>query len=129
MSGEHSGKKIDWRMHLIMAARRIRSVAELQRRLHGIGVTISSTQLSRLYTKKPERLNIDILEGLMTVLDCTASDLMPAMPANSRQNWSHVPEITDEKRGRGRPRTRTRDMLSDEELLGPAAKVIQRKEW
>ena len=120
---EHTGKSIVWRLHLVMAERRIRSVAELQRRLRDLGITISSTQLGRLHYKKPERLSIEILEGLMTVLDCTASDLMAEEDAKpAKKTPSAVAGVGNSTKGTSRVRKSAPDhALTDEDLLGPIA--------
>jgi DNA-binding Xre family transcriptional regulator len=119
----HMGKSIVWRLHLVMAERRIRSVAELQRRLRDLGITISSTQLGRLHYKKPERLSVEILEGLMTVLDCTASDLMAVEEAKpAKKTPPAVAGVGDSTKGKSRVRTGSRNLaLAEEDLLGPLA--------
>lgn len=70
-----------------MAERGIRTVTELAARLKEIGVTVSVSQLGRLIDSKGKLINPEILEGLMTVLECdlngiltTAMEDTPAIP-------------------------------------------------
>lgn len=58
-----------------MAMRNIRSVSELVRRLDEIGVSVSVSQLGRLIDGKAQYWSQEVVEGLMTVLDCQASEL------------------------------------------------------
>jgi DNA-binding Xre family transcriptional regulator len=68
-------KKIVWRVRVLMAERNIRSVSELVRRLEDIGVSISNAQLGRMIDNKSSHWSQEIIEGLVTVLECSVSDL------------------------------------------------------
>jgi biotin operon repressor len=59
-----------------MAERGVRSVSELARRLEEIGVSISISQLGRMIDGKTQLWNQDVIEGMMTVLDCELSDII-----------------------------------------------------
>jgi DNA-binding Xre family transcriptional regulator len=69
-------KQLEWKLYKIMADRRIKSIAELRRRLETVGIEITSTQLGRMHFDRPSRLNLELLEGLATVLDCELNDIM-----------------------------------------------------
>lgn len=69
-------KKVVWRVRVMMAERNVRSVSELARRLEDIGVSISVAQLGRLIDGKTQHWSQDVIEGMMTVLDCELSDLL-----------------------------------------------------
>lgn len=69
-------RKLVWRVRVVMAERGIRSVSELVRQLDSIGVSISVAQLGRLIDGKTQLWNQQVIEGLMTVLDCELSDLL-----------------------------------------------------
>ncbi|CAG1002155.1 hypothetical protein BURK2_03111 [Burkholderiales bacterium] len=58
-----------------MAERNIRSVSELVRRLEGIGVSISIAQLGRMIDGKTQHWSQDVVEGLITILECRVGDL------------------------------------------------------
>lgn len=69
-------KHLVWKLPIVMANKRIKSIAELKRRLETVGIDITSTQLGRMHFDRPSRLNLELLEGLATVLDCEISDIM-----------------------------------------------------
>jgi len=72
----NSTTRVTWRLLVMMAERGIRTATDLQRRLQAIGVDISSAQLSRVINSRPQRLSLDLLEGLMFVLECDANALL-----------------------------------------------------
>lgn len=76
----HSRKKIVWRARVVMAERGIRSVSELVRKLDEIGISISVAQLGRLIDGKTQHWNQEVIEGMMTVLNCTLADLLQSAP-------------------------------------------------
>lgn len=45
------------------------------RRMEGIGVSISIAQLGRLIDGKTQHWSQEIIEGLMTILECQVGDL------------------------------------------------------
>lgn len=68
-------KRVVWRVRVLMAERNIRSVSELVRRLDDIGVAISIAQLGRMIDGKTQHWNQDVVEGLITILNCQIGDL------------------------------------------------------
>jgi DNA-binding Xre family transcriptional regulator len=68
-------KQVVWRVRVLMAERNIRSVSELVRRLDDIGVAISIAQLGRMIDGKTQHWSQDVVEGLITILDCQIGDL------------------------------------------------------
>ena len=83
-------KRIEWRLLVAMSKKRIRKTVDLQRMLADYGVNISSQQLGRLVAGCPHRLNMELLEALVNVLDCGIGDLLvlvedgPGDPANDK---------------------------------------------
>jgi DNA-binding Xre family transcriptional regulator len=69
-------KQFIWRLPIVMAERRIFTKTELHRLLSEIDIEISTAHLGRIYKDMPELLNIELLLGLMQVLDCSLNDLM-----------------------------------------------------
>lgn len=65
----------------MMAARGIRSSAALQRMLIGSGVQISQAQLLRIIDNKSLKMNMDVLNGLLNVFQCSVHDLVGEEPA------------------------------------------------
>jgi DNA-binding Xre family transcriptional regulator len=75
--------KLDYRWHLrqVMAARGMFSTTDLSGPLKARGITLSSSQVYRLVTERPERLSLKILMALLDILDCTLEDLIEPVAA------------------------------------------------
>jgi DNA-binding Xre family transcriptional regulator len=75
--------KLDYRWHLrqVMATRGMFSTTDLIGPLAGRGITLSSSQVYRLVTERPERLSLKILMALLDILDCSMDDLIEPVPA------------------------------------------------
>jgi DNA-binding Xre family transcriptional regulator len=65
-----------WRLRERMAQHGIFSASELAPHLAARGVKLSSSQVWRLVTGRPERLNLRTLVVLCEILDCTPNDLI-----------------------------------------------------
>ena len=65
-----------WRLRELMAARGIFTAGELGPHLAAHGVRLSDSQVWRLVTGRPERLNLRVLVVLCAILDCTPDDLI-----------------------------------------------------
>jgi DNA-binding Xre family transcriptional regulator len=82
--------KLDYRWHLrrVMADRGMFATTDLIGPLAQRGVTLSSSQVYRLVTERPERLSLKILMALLDILDCTMDQLIepfaPATAASTR---------------------------------------------
>lgn len=68
-------RTVVWRVRVLMAERNVRSVSELVRRMEDIGVSISIAQLGRLIDGKTQHWSQEVIEGLMTILECQVGDL------------------------------------------------------
>jgi len=66
----------EWRLRELMATAGITKTTALMRALNERGVKMSSSQVYRLVTEAPERLNLHALVALMDILNCTADDLI-----------------------------------------------------
>ena len=75
--------KLDYRWHLrqVMAARGMFSTTDLLGPLSERGIKLSSSQVYRLVTDRPERLSLKILMALLDILDCAMTDLIEPVPA------------------------------------------------
>jgi DNA-binding Xre family transcriptional regulator len=75
--------RLDYRWHLrqVMATREMFSTTDLVGPLASRGITLSSSQVYRLVTDRPERLSLKILMALLDILDCTMDDLIEPVPA------------------------------------------------
>lgn len=77
----------EWMLRPLLAERGVHSYIELGPLLAEHGVTLSETQVWRLFTGKPERLNLHTLMVLCQILDCTPNDLIKPMeiPVQTRR--------------------------------------------
>ncbi|MET4622850.1 DNA-binding Xre family transcriptional regulator [Arthrobacter sp. 2762] len=66
----------EWRLREVMATRGLFTTTKLIPLLNERGVHLSASQVYRLATEKPERLNLQVLVALMDALDCSADDLI-----------------------------------------------------
>ena len=76
--------RLDYRWHLrkVMADRGMFSTTDLIGPLAQRGITLSSSQVYRLVTERPERLSLKVLMALLDILDCSMEDLIePAAAA------------------------------------------------
>jgi DNA-binding Xre family transcriptional regulator len=70
--------KLDYQWHLrqVMATRGMFSTTDLLGPLSERGIKLSSSQVYRLVTDRPERLSLKILMALLDILDCDMADLI-----------------------------------------------------
>ena len=74
-----------WRLRERMAQHGIFSASELAPHLGAHGVKLSSSQVWRLVTGRPERLNLRTLVVLCEILDCTPNDLIEQVELGSER--------------------------------------------
>ncbi|MGO9293269.1 MAG: helix-turn-helix domain-containing protein [Streptosporangiaceae bacterium] len=75
--------RLDYRWHLrkIMADRGMFSTTDIIPLLADRGITLSSSQVYRLVTERPERLSLKILMALLDILDCPMDDVIEPVAA------------------------------------------------
>ena len=64
----------EWRLRALLADRGIYTTAQLSPHLESYGIRLSDSQVYRLLTGKPERLNLRVLMALCELLDCTPTE-------------------------------------------------------
>ncbi len=76
-------RKLDYRWHLrqVMASRGMFATTDLTEPLAQRGIHLSSSQVYRLVTERPERLSLKILMALLDILDCAIDDLIEPIAA------------------------------------------------
>lgn len=75
-----------WHLRQLMAAHNIWKTTELIPLLAERGVSLSTAQVYRLVTDRPERLSMKTLIALCDILSCTPADLIePYVEAATRQ--------------------------------------------
>lgn len=93
-------KTITWRLRTLMAERGMFKTTDLLEPLKAEGVVLSREQVFRLVTQTPQRLNVEVLAALCTILDCTPSDLLvleqvAARPAEATGTGGRIEDIGD----------------------------------
>jgi DNA-binding Xre family transcriptional regulator len=66
-----------WNLRQLMATRGLFTTTDLVPLLAERGIDLHFSQVYRLVTGTPERLNLHILAALCDILDCTAAELIP----------------------------------------------------
>jgi DNA-binding Xre family transcriptional regulator len=83
----------DWRLREIMANRGMFSTTDLRPLLAERGIDLSTSQVYRLVTEKPERLSLKILMALLDILGCSMEELIePKAAAGTARRKTAVGE-------------------------------------
>lgn len=105
----------EWRLREIMATAGIYKTATLIGALEERGVRMSSSQVYRLVTDAPERLNLHVLVALMDILQCSADDLIrPVQLGEAAQSTGTG----------GAPADRASDILRSSGLRPKRAQIV-----
>lgn len=93
-------KTITWRLRTLMAERGMFQTTDLIDPLKAEGVALSREQVFRLVTQTPQRLNVEVLTALCTILGCTPSDLLvleqtATRPAEATGTGGKIEDIGD----------------------------------
>jgi DNA-binding Xre family transcriptional regulator len=103
-------EKLDYRWNLrkVMAMRGLFTTISLQPLLAERGIELSSSQIHRLVTERPERLSLRVLMALLVILDCSMEDLIEPVTvpgANRRRKTASGEKLgTESGLGSFRPR-------------------------
>lgn len=74
---------IEWNLRRLMAERGLYATTDLQPLLEARGVHLSATQVYRLVTQTPERLNVRVLAAVCDALQCGPSELIEITASES----------------------------------------------
>jgi DNA-binding Xre family transcriptional regulator len=74
----------EWMLRPLLAERGITSYAELAPLLASHGVSLSESQVWRMFTGKPERLSLHTLMVLCEIGECTPNDLIRPIRVTSK---------------------------------------------
>ncbi len=66
----------EWRLRVLMAEQGMFKAADLAPRLAEHGIKLSDSQVWRMVTGRPERLNLRVLVVLCEILECEPGDLI-----------------------------------------------------
>ena len=77
-----------WHLRRLMAEQDMFQTTELVPLLAERGVELSREQVYRLATKRPQRLNLEVLAALCDILDCEPGDLIECYRDPDRRSRS-----------------------------------------
>jgi DNA-binding Xre family transcriptional regulator len=80
-----ASKRFTWRLEERMHERGIHQITALQRELANHGIDLSSSQIHRLVTQVPERLNLEVLAALCEILACSPANLVEVHAAERKR--------------------------------------------
>jgi len=118
-------RRLTWRLRVMMAERNITTATELQRLLEKSGFQITSSQLTRIIKERPDRINTELLDHLLSVLNCGIDDLLRSDPILQEKQEKDTPtsEPAAQKSTENPKKTRVRrdspKLTPDENLTGP----------
>lgn len=73
-------RRTAWHLAELMAQRGISSASELSRQLTKAGHEVTPTHTARIVKERPGKLDMELLEALLAVLNCTVGDLLDSAP-------------------------------------------------
>ena len=74
----------EWNLRLRLAEHGVYKASELRPLLAERGIRLSDSQIWRLITGRPDRLNLKVLAVLCELLQCTPSDLITITPLSRK---------------------------------------------
>jgi DNA-binding Xre family transcriptional regulator len=89
----------EWRLRVVMAQAGMFKATDLTPKLAEHGIALSESQVWRLVTGKPERLNMHVLTALCEILDCEPGHLIvltDAPTARKRSSANKAPALGKE---------------------------------
>ena len=95
-----------WHLRRVMTDNDIHSTTKLVPLLADRGVVMTSTQVYRIVTGEPERLNMKLLSALCDIFDCTPNELIEPFVASSSSRGRKAADGT--AKAPGRPGTKNR---------------------
>lgn len=84
----------EWNLRTVMATRGLFNTSDLGPLLAEQGIHLSREQVYRLVAQKPQRLSLDVLAALCSILECGPQDLIGVKVENK----------VEQKTGTGGPR-------------------------
>lgn len=99
-------RKLDYRWNLrqVMAGRGMFATTDLAGPLARRGIKLSSSQVYRLVTERPERLSLKVLMALLDILDCSMEDLIEPVAATAASRKKRAAAGGDQGIGDLRPK-------------------------
>lgn len=90
-----ASNRFSWHLQERMHERGIHQITALQRELVTHGIDLSSSQIHRLVTQTPERLNLEVLAALCEILACSPADLVEVHATVRHRRAVQGPNVVD----------------------------------
>ncbi len=116
---------LKWRLKEKMAENGIWRCTDLAKLLNAHGIRISTSMVTLIVDKMPERINSRVLDALCDILQCNPSDILVHTPSGkSAENLRKA--VGDELGIKPGPKPKKKNSISDipESVLGPKGGVI-----
>ena len=109
-----------WHLRRIMAAHNMWKTTDLGPLLRDRGINLSSAQVYRLVTDKPERLPLRTLAALCDIFDCTPAELIEPFVEATGKKASAASTVSGPAKpaGQGSFRPRPARIVSDDGTIG-----------
>jgi DNA-binding Xre family transcriptional regulator len=119
-----------WKLREVMATRGLFQTTHLRPKLAERGIRLSDSQVYRLVTDKPERLNLKVLMALLDILGCRMDDLIEpvAVPAVKARKKAAGGGDAEPGIGASRPR-RARGSSPTRARSSPASFTMPSRPW
>lgn len=104
----------EWRLAELMARNGMHNSTDLSPHLENRGIVLSSAQIWRLVTQRPERLSLPLLAALCDIFHCTAADIITVSAEDSTAKKT-VNQVIDLNAAGSRARPRRARVLRDDD--------------
>jgi DNA-binding Xre family transcriptional regulator len=114
-----------WRLKEKMAESGIWRCTDLTKLLNAHGINITSSMVTLIVDRMPERINTKVLDAICDILECTPADILVHIPSgkNAEKLRKAVGDDIGIKPG-PKPRKKTNSSDVPDSVLGPKGSVI-----
>lgn len=112
-------ERYGWRLAALMGEHKIRTGADLQRKLADVGYEITSSQVARIIYNRPRQVKTALLDALGEIFGCTLDDLMPLLDPAGREVEQRAPAPKERKKRVRAPKATPSSDMREEDLAGP----------
>ncbi len=103
-----------WNLAELMARNGMHNSTDLAPHLNNQGISLSSAQIWRLVTQRPERLSLPLLSALCDIFHCTPADLITVTAQDATTTKKVANQVVDYTGPASQARPRRARVLRDE---------------
>lgn len=104
----------DWKLSELMAHNAMHNSTDLAPHLADRGINLSSAQIWRMVTGRPERLSLPLLAALCDIFHCTPADLITTSATDAASAKRAVNEVTNLNAVGSRARPKRARVIADD---------------